>query len=85
MLIIAASPYYILLCLLRKSVWLLSSVFFYNQTQLKKQNSNRLDPDQTRRFVGPDLVANSLQRLSTDDTSRQSGRLIYSMYYYMSS
>ena len=33
--------------------------------------SNSLDPDQAQRFVGPDLGPNCLQRLSTDDTSRQ--------------
>ena len=33
--------------------------------------SNNLDPDQARRFVGPDLGPNCLQKLSTDDTSRQ--------------
>ena len=33
--------------------------------------SNSLDPDQARHFVGPDLGANCLQRLSADDTSRQ--------------
>ena len=32
--------------------------------------SNRLDPDQDRHFVGPDLVTNCLQRLSADDKSR---------------
>ena len=33
--------------------------------------SNSLDPDQARRFVGPDLGPNCLPRLSADDTSRQ--------------
>ena len=33
--------------------------------------SNRLDPDQARHFVGPDLGPICLQRLSADDTSRQ--------------
>ena len=33
--------------------------------------SNSLDPDQARQDVRPDLDPNSLQRLSTDDTSRQ--------------
>ena len=32
--------------------------------------SNRLDPDQARHYVGPDLGPNCLQRLSADDTSR---------------
>ena len=30
--------------------------------------SNSLDPDQARRFVGPDLGPNYLPRLSADDT-----------------
>ena len=35
--------------------------------------SNCLDPDQARRFVGPDLVQNSLQKVLADGTctSRQ--------------
>ena len=33
--------------------------------------TNSLDPDQARRFVGPDLDLNCLQRLSADDTSKQ--------------
>ena len=33
--------------------------------------SNSLDPDQARRFVGPDLGPNCLPRLSADDTGRQ--------------
>ena len=33
--------------------------------------SNSLDPDQARRFVGPDLGPNCLPRLSADDTARQ--------------
>ena len=33
--------------------------------------SNILDPDQARRFVGPDLDPNCLQKLTADDPSRQ--------------
>ena len=33
--------------------------------------SNGLDPDQARRYVGPDLGPNCLQRLSTDDKVRR--------------
>ena len=33
--------------------------------------SNRLDPDQARHLVGPDLGQNCLQRLSADNTSRR--------------
>ena len=32
---------------------------------------NRLDPDQARHIVRPDLGPTRLQRLSADDTSRQ--------------
>ena len=32
--------------------------------------TNRLDPDQARHFVGPDLGPNCLQDLSADDTRR---------------
>ena len=32
--------------------------------------SNSLDPDQARHYVGPDLGPNCLQRLSADDTRR---------------
>ena len=34
--------------------------------------SNSFDLDQGRQFVGPDLGPNCLQRLSADDTRRQS-------------
>ena len=33
--------------------------------------SNSLDPDQARRFVGPDHGPNCLPKLSADDTGRQ--------------
>ena len=33
--------------------------------------SNSLDSNQARRFVGPDLDLNCLQRISADDTTRQ--------------
>ena len=33
--------------------------------------SNSLDPDQARRYVGPGLGPDCLQRLPADDTSRQ--------------
>ena len=32
--------------------------------------SNRLDPDQARHFVGPDLGPNYLHKLSAENTSR---------------
>ena len=34
--------------------------------------SNSLDPDQARHNVGPDQGLNCLQKLSADDTRRQS-------------
>ena len=33
--------------------------------------SNRLDPNQARQIVGPDLGPNCLQRLSADNTGRE--------------
>ena len=42
---------------------------------------NRLDPDQARRFVRPDLDPTCLQRLSADATSRQRGELKIKSYY----
>ena len=43
--------------------------------------ANRLDPDQTQRFVGPDLDPTGLQRLSADDTSKQRVKLKIKSYY----
>ena len=62
--------------------WVLSHAFLsfavcFFRVNIKKTNrntirlSNSLNPDQTRHFVGPDLGPNCLQKLSTDDTSRQ--------------
>ena len=52
------------------------SSFSKNSFTNTKRVSNSLDPDQARRFVGPDLGPNCLQRLSADDTSRQTVQLI---------
>ena len=41
-----------------------------------------MDPDQDRRFVGPDLDLNCLQMNSTDDTGMQSANIILFYYYY---
>ena len=41
--------------------------------------SNSLDPDQARRFVGPDLGPNCLPRLTADVTGRQSVKNVNSM------
>ena len=56
-------------------------IFFFKINFLSKKIwntirvSNRSDPDQARRFVGPDLGANCLQTLSADDTSIQNNRV----------
>ena len=44
------------------------NIFFRNTIRV----SNSFDPDQARHLVWPDLGPNYLQRLSADDTSRQS-------------
>ena len=44
-----------------------SKYSFFNKSTTRV--SNRFDPDQGRRFVGPDLGPNCLQRLSADDTT----------------
>ena len=36
-----------------------------------------MDPAQARRFVGPDLGRNCLQRLSADDTGRYNDKLCF--------
>ena len=40
------------------------------------RESNSLDTDKIRRFVGPDIISNSLPRLLAADTSRQRVNLI---------
>ena len=45
-------------------------IFLKNSFRNTTRMSNSLDPDQARRFVGPDLGPNCLQRLSADDTGR---------------
>ena len=55
---------------------LLSSADFFKINFLKKNHSgtlkvsNSLDPAQDRRFVGPDLHPNCIQRLSADNNVR---------------
>ena len=53
-------------------------IFKINIFEKLFQESNNLDPDQARRFVGFDLGPNCLQRLSADDTSRQRVSLLSS-------
>ena len=56
---------------------LLSADFFSNLTFSKNsfrntiRLSNRLDPDQDRQNVGPDLGTNCLHKLSADDKSQR--------------
>ena len=38
---------------------------------------NSLDTDQAQHFVGPDLGPNCLQKLSADDTSRQTVGMVF--------
>ena len=53
--------------------WFFSkSIFSKNSFTNTIRVSNSLDPDQARQNVGPDLDPNCLQRLSADDTRRQS-------------
>ena len=46
-----------------------SKSFFFQEYHQSIKNS--MDPDQVRRFDGPDLGPNCLQKLSENDTSRQ--------------
>ena len=43
-----------------------------------------MDPDQDHNSVGPDLVLNCLQRLSAEDTSRQTGWTVLMLGIYLS-
>ena len=45
--------------------------------------SNSLELDQARHFVGPDLGPNCLQRLSADDSCRQSALHSHSCMQHM--
>ena len=63
--------------------FLFSAVFFYFKINLSENSfrnatsvTNSFDPDQARRFVGPDLGPNCLQRLSADIT-----KIIFYHYY----
>ena len=44
----------------------LLNILFEKKIFQEYHQSNSLDPDQTRRFVGPDLGPNCLQRLAAD-------------------
>ena len=45
--------------------------------------ANRLDPDQVRRFVWPNLGPNCLQKLSADDNSRSAGSFCVYTHIYI--
>ena len=64
-------------------MFFLSSAVFLKITFFQKlfqeyhqRLSNSLDPDQARRSLGPDLVPNCLQKLSTEDTCRQRAKCL---------
>ena len=59
-----------LLIFFSKSIFL---DFFWKKKSVRNtiRVSNSLDPDQARRFVGPDLGPNCLQKLPADDARRQ--------------
>ena len=70
----------ITLCLLGNFACFLLSADFFSKSTFSKHFfrntctntvSNSLYPGQARQNVGPDLGPNSLQKLSADDTSRQ--------------
>ena len=68
----------LILCLLGNFSYFLSSADFISKSSFSKNYfgitigvSNSLDPDKARRFVGPGLDPNCLQRLSADATRRQ--------------
>ena len=42
--------------------------------------SNKLNPDEVRHFVKPDLVPNCLEELSANDTSRQRAKIAAIFY-----
>ena len=55
----------------RLLIFFSKSTFSKNSFRNTIRVSNRLDPDQARRFVGPDQGPICLHRLSADDTSRK--------------
>ena len=54
-------------CFLLSVDFLLKLTFSKKSFRNTIRVSNNLDPDQARRFFGPDLNPNGLQRLSTED------------------
>ena len=80
------SPYMPLtLCIPGKLLFFFSkSTFSKNSFRNTIRVSSSLDPDQTRRFVGPDLVPNCLHKLLAVDTRSKElkARFIGCFYYY---
>ena len=66
-----------MLCLLGNFCMLFCRLLIFSKNPFRNtiRVSNRLDPDQARHFVEPDLGPNCLQRLSADGTSRQRVKL----------
>ena len=65
---------YLLLCHLL--TFFQKEMFSKNSIRNTITVSNSLDPDQARRYVGPDLDPNCLQSSSADDTSRRRVKLL---------
>ena len=63
-------PYWVIL-FCRLLIFFSKSTFSKNYFRNTIRVSNSLDTDQIRRFVGPNLGPNCLQRLTADDISRQ--------------
>ena len=62
-------------CFLSSAEYLVQkSLFFTKSFRNAIRTSNRLDSDQDRLFVGPDLSPNCLQRRSTGDKSPLAGK-----------
>ena len=64
-------------CFLSSADFVFKINFFENSFRNTTRVSNSLDPDEARRFVGPDLGPNCLPMFSADDTSWQS------VFFYM--
>ena len=68
--------YPLALCLLGNFASFFVAYCFFFTFNFFKILSNSLDSDQARHSIGPDLGPNCLQRLSADDTSRQSVKCV---------
>ena len=65
--------------------FVLASICFQRKFRNTIRVSNRLDPDQARRFVGPDLGPTCLQLLnvSTDEKNDINAEMINKMHYFI--